>query len=982
MSGPRRHEVGSPGVPGGRAGTTGRSLLCPVLVERDAEVRSVTAALDRLPHSGGVTVVVGEAGVGKTRLAREAVDVARGRGITVLSGRAVPTTSPVPYRPLTEAFAGAFRGAAPPGTPVLAGFGLHLGRLVPEWEATAPAGTDESPVLLAEAVVRLLRVAGERAGALLVLEDLHWSDGETLAVVEYLADALVDEPSACIVTARWEGAVVEGLARLRRNPAVALVPVEPLGAAGVAALVAGCLGTDDVPDEVVESVAAGSEGNPFLVEELLAGLVASGALRFEGGRWRAAGRLAPTVPFDFAESLRPRLAALGGSGRRVLRAAALLGRRFDWELLPALADVDGRAAVDALRTAVDEQLVEVDGEAFRFRHALTREAVLGELLPPERRELAQRALAAVERAHPGLPGPWCELSADLAEAAGDAGTAARLLVEAARRALAGGALRSAERAARRAVELAGDGAVTDDATEVLVSCLVQAGKPEEAAAAGERLAGRLGDPARRIDLLAVLARAAVAAGDTAAAEARVARAELLLGEVGTAPAHAARIDAVAAHVAIEQGRIDDAVSRARSAMRRAQETGQPAVECEALEVLGRSSRYGTDHGEALRWFRRAAEIAGRHGLAPWEVRAQHEIAILTAHTGGDIAPLLEARDFAASRGALVSVAVMDLTLAEIGLGDFDSQLCIDAGLRCVAASRRFGLATLPVAELWLAGGYALVDDGEAMEAAIGRALEPDPDDPRILGDLWGRVRATSAMVRDDRDGLRDALDRMMPYVRAAPITTSIYPNRVFWGLLHTMDDDDLGAAARRELAAATHIYAWPAFGVVAAVLDAVALGRQGRAGAAADRYAAAGARLARGLDRGFLHYFEVVVAEAAVRDGWGDPVPSLRRAEAFFAERGFDRIARRCRALLGAAGAPVPRRGRGQSAVPERLRAMGVTSRELDVLRLVAEGLTNRQIADRLHLSPKTVERHLGSLFDRTGHRSRGELGAFYLGGG
>lgn len=103
-------------------------------------------------------------------------------------------------------------------------------------------------------------------------------------------------------------------------------------------------------------------------------------------------------------------------------------------------------------------------------------------------------------------------------------------------------------------------------------------------------------------------------------------------------------------------------------------------------------------------------------------------------------------------------------------------------------------------------------------------------------------------------------------------------------------------------------------------------------------------------------------------------MPLLRGAAAFFGARGFDAIVRRCHSLLAAAGAPVPRRGRGDAVVPERLRAMGVTSREMDVLALVGEGLSNREVATRLFLSPKTVERHLSSLFDRTGRRSRGEL--------
>ena len=93
--------------------------------------------------------------------------------------------------------------------------------------------------------------------------------------------------------------------------------------------------------------------------------------------------------------------------RRVIGAASLLGRSFPWELLPGIAEVDGRTTVEALQAAVDAQLIEVDGDedGFSFRHALTREAVVAGLLPPQRRELAERAWSAIELAHPDLPGP-------------------------------------------------------------------------------------------------------------------------------------------------------------------------------------------------------------------------------------------------------------------------------------------------------------------------------------------------------------------------------------------------------------------------------------------------------------------------------------------------------------------------------------------------------------------------------------------------
>ena len=165
-----------------------------------------------------------------------------------------------------------------------------------------------------------------------------------------------------------------------------------------------CLSGADVSDDVAAFVAEHSDGFPFLVEELLAGLVSSGALTRRDGHWRVERPLTPSVPGSFAASVRIRLATLSNDARRVLSAAAVLGRRFDWDLLPGVAGVDGSTVVEALRAAVDAQLLEVEGQAFRFRHALTREAVLGELLPPERAELAARSGRGCRAGAPGGPG--------------------------------------------------------------------------------------------------------------------------------------------------------------------------------------------------------------------------------------------------------------------------------------------------------------------------------------------------------------------------------------------------------------------------------------------------------------------------------------------------------------------------------------------------------------------------------------------------
>ncbi len=956
-------------------------MLCPVVVGRERELEVLRACLTAAANgAGGVVGLVGDAGVGKTRLCREVVTTAQAAGMTVLSGRSVPSETPVPYRPLTESFLAAFRDGPPSGAHDLVGFGGHLARLVPAWHAGDAGGAEESPVLLGEAVVRLLRAAGEeRSGCVLVLEDLHWADAETLAVVEYLADALRTEKVVTICTSRPTGTAVELLTRLRHRDAAALIGVEPLAVDDVERLVGACLATADAPQALLSLITTHSDGNPFLAEELLAGLVASDALTFDGGRWTTSHELTPTVPFSFADSIRQRLAALDATSRDVLSAAAVLGRSFDWELLPGVAQVDGRAVLDALRRGIDEQLIEVEGHGFKFRHALTREALVGELLPPEHRDFATRAWPAIERANPGLPGAWCELAAELAEAAGDPRAAAARLVESASRAIASAALTTAERTATRALRLAsGDRVISDDAEEVLVRALALAGRPHEANAIGIALVDRLTESGasadRRADLLIALARASIARGDHERARQFADRARALVDAGELDEAAAARVEAVAAHVALAEVRLDDAEGLARAAIAHAVATSQPDVECEACEVVGRIER-ARDFGESRPWFRRSAEVAERHGLTAWLIRARAELAG-SDFIDGRMDGLLEVRDFAERHGALVGVAQMDLAIADLSLGRMDRGTCLAAAQRCVDASRRYGLASLPVAELWLAGAHALAGDEAAMEAAAERALAHDPDDPRILGDLWGRVRASLAMVRDDRVALRHALDEQMPHARVAPVTTSIFPNRVLWALMCAIDDEDLGAAARDEVSRATNLRGWPQTGATIEMAAAIADGRAGRTERAAERFGAVYAELLGSAPTGSIRYMLMLAAEAALRDHWGDPARWLRASEAFFTDNGYDVVARRCRTLLAAAGAPVPRR-RGVSIVPPSLRALGVTSRETDVLRLVAEGRSNREIAERLVLSPKTVERHLTSLFGRTGTRNRNDLAAF-----
>jgi predicted ATPase len=335
-------------------------LLCPVLVGREGESVEVGAAVARaVAGRGAALMVLGEAGIGKSRLAREAIDLARAEGAAVLIGRAVPGGRATAFRALTEALLGGMREGGPPADPELDPFRAHLGRVVPQWRRGGDAFGEASDVILAEGVLRLLRAVAGQSGCLLVLEDLHWADSETLAVVEYLADNLAGEPVLCLATIRsGERSAAEGLAySLSARRTARILELAPLADAEVVAMAAACLGRRSSPPELGRLVVEAADGVPFLVEELLAALAAQGVIAQDVAGWRGRSVTGPVVPLSFADMVRARLEAFDPTDRVVLEAAATLGRRFDWRLLAGATSLPEAVVTEALSRAVHAQLL-------------------------------------------------------------------------------------------------------------------------------------------------------------------------------------------------------------------------------------------------------------------------------------------------------------------------------------------------------------------------------------------------------------------------------------------------------------------------------------------------------------------------------------------------------------------------------------------------------------------------------------------------
>jgi DNA-binding CsgD family transcriptional regulator len=955
-------------------------VLCSGIVGRERELSALQGALDAVgTRHGGVMFVLGEPGIGKSRLAREIVAEAERRGMASLRGRAVHATSPAAYRPFAEALCTVMRAGGPPETPELAPFRAALARLVPEWRVERVERADDSVVVLAEAVLRFLRAVAAGRGCVLVLEDLHWADPETLAIVEYLADNLRSEPVVCVVTLRADDhtPALELARRLGSGRVSPVFDLPRLDEREIEQMVSACLESSHAPREVLAFVAR-AEGVPFLIEELLAATVASGALVHDGHAWTFSASVDAVVPLTFRDGVRRRLGPLGAEARQVLQATAVLGRRFDWSLLPVITGITGLAEdaiLRALHAAVDAQLVVVEAgdPEFQFRHALTRDAVLHELLPPERAELSRRALEAIETAYPELPGAWCELAAELAEAAGNRARAASLLLRVGCDALERGALASAEVALDRARAFAPrDDRIAVDIEESLAEVLSLAGKRDRAFDVSASLLDRLDEQAdagvRRTEAHLRLARVAIAATDWTAA-----REQLANARAGAAQTRddrlGARIDALAAHVAMGEHRVEEAASLAEAALANADRVQLPEVACEALEILGRCAR-PRDLDGAERAFARAYAIAEEHGLTVWSVRALHELGTIDLLRGTVVDRLEQARARAVSVGALATTAVIDVQLAATltSLGEMEAELAV--ARRAADLARRYGLElTFAAARAFEGHAHAYARERREMEECFADAAAHGRGDPGIAVIILTGA-GNLALAEEDRPEALRKLGEAAAVSWESPGDQTTGPSAGFFALVRAVDEP------RRDRVLPDAPPWWRPVHFLARAwccyAEAVVVGRRGDGREATALVAAGDAQLERSEWNRQLG--RRLVAEAALADGWGEPVSWLREALAYFEQRADDPIAGACRSLLRKAGASVPRHREGSESVPPPLRSMGVTARESEVLALLSEGLSNKEIGARLYLSPRTVERHIANLAVKTGVERRAQL--------
>jgi DNA-binding CsgD family transcriptional regulator len=387
------------------------ALVCPLLLGRESQLAALDSMLTQAREGHGRTVLItGEAGVGKSRLVAEVQVHAQQPGVILIQGRCFEPDRVLPYAPLLDLLRGWV--AATPADHVRAVLGpvaAELVRLLPDLAALVP---DLPPPRALEpeqeqhrhilALMQFFMRLASLGPVLVVIEDLHWSDEASLEVVLALARRAASLPMLLLLTYRSDEISAELgslLAGLDRERLAIDMPLQRLSSDDVAAMIRAIFVVPRLPPAAfVEALYAITEGNPFFVEELLKSLTAGGDLAFAHDDWERIPLQSLHLPRSVQIAVQQRLNQLSAEAREVLTLAAVAGRRFDFDLLQTLTGRDDMALIRLIKQLIRAQLVvEESADSFAFRHALTRQAVESDLLARERRALHRSIATAMEQ---------------------------------------------------------------------------------------------------------------------------------------------------------------------------------------------------------------------------------------------------------------------------------------------------------------------------------------------------------------------------------------------------------------------------------------------------------------------------------------------------------------------------------------------------------------------------------------------------------
>ncbi|HYA99627.1 MAG TPA: AAA family ATPase [Ktedonobacteraceae bacterium] len=385
-------------------------VICPITIGRVHERDALYQLLYRSESGQGQLVqVCGEAGIGKSRLVAEVKARAAAEGFLVLQGACFQMDNSYPYAPLLDMLRSLASTSPPSETadPIFHEFARLLPELqlssAHEFSTPLPDPEQEKRRLFA-ALSRFFKERASQQPVLLVIEDLHWCDDISLEFLLSLSRSIVALPMLLLVTYRndeIQPGLQRFLAQLDRARLSHELQLVSLTNSDVGTMLGAMLGLSEVEQKsLLDLIYPLTEGNPFFVEEVLSALVSRGELVSDDGGWhyishpvRRGERL--PVPRSVQEAVQQRTAYLSEDAKRLLRLAAVAGRRFDFTVLQRVMHCDEEQLLLLMKELISIQFVqELSAEQFVFRHALTQQSVYTQLLSRERR-LLHRMLAQV-----------------------------------------------------------------------------------------------------------------------------------------------------------------------------------------------------------------------------------------------------------------------------------------------------------------------------------------------------------------------------------------------------------------------------------------------------------------------------------------------------------------------------------------------------------------------------------------------------------
>jgi DNA-binding NarL/FixJ family response regulator/tetratricopeptide (TPR) repeat protein len=906
-----------------------RRTLCPIIVGREDEISAFEQALRSASAGDGrVVLVAGDAGIGKTRLVSELAQRASADGLPVLRGGCSETDLQVPYLPFVEAIRN--HGRRNPASPIPAGLddpaGLAAdGRMDPtQWRAR-----------FFESVVDALeRLAGDR-GAVLIIEDLHWADAGTRDLLDYVARSLPGSRLLVVVTYRGDeverGHPLLPMVRgwVRTNLAT-MIELEPLGADDIEGMLVAMLGEHE--GGLAVRLHERCEGNPFVLEEILK----------VGGAELAE----PTLPATVRDAILRRVERLAPAHLDVLRATAVLGEPIDDSIL---VDLLGDEVPEALEECARQQLVTVSASgSYAWRHALTREAVYEDMAPARRRRL-HSALADLCDGRPGVDD--VAICRHLA-AAGRWDMAVPRCREAAAAATAIGAFADAARLLELSLPHA-DERERAEILDELPELLMQSGRPD----AGEtfaRKAVELHD--RRGD-------------EVASAAARRMLAVCLWQQARWAEAIVLEDQAIAALEGLGPSpSLVAALSRRASWAVLAEADLRVAV-----RLVGRAHRIADEHGFDPDLYRAdEGQVLGTSG------RVDEGLAIMDDGWRNRLRPSAEGRSDWREGKFMLHHAVAFRNL----LGRTDESLAILASTPSSPAGQDAADTSLAVVRIEAIWAHGEVTRAQRLLAGldlsrIERAVVP-----------WAQAVRADVLLSAGETGEAAALARnAMP-----PHWQPVGQLRVAGLVRVLVQVGDLAAALElgRRLERVGGYSIELRLPLIDAVIEAnLAAGRTPEAAGLAIQVAEARpddprrlrveARmlLANGADVAAIERLRAAIAGFVRAGHRQDEWHSRRLVARVLRNLGQRREAgtelRRIESDVAAANG-------SESPIPGSSRGSSLSPREREVAVLIAQGLRNREIAERLFISERTVENHIHRVLERSGLRSRFDLASLITG--